>query len=94
MKLSDEQMLKYLARRETDLIDCKAAFESQDLKVLERIGHQMKGNGATFGFDELSSIGALLEQGARSQDWIKIEQSIQELQTFLRQKNPSQTSLK
>lgn len=60
-----EAVVKYMQRRKTDIENCRAALKSGNLSVLESVGHQLKGNGITFGFPEISSIGEALETAAK-----------------------------
>ena len=83
MELSTEQKQKYLTRRENDLRDCFTAIESKDVPILARIGHQMKGNAITFGFDPLSKIGQDLEDAARACDWAKVEAAVSQFKKYL-----------
>jgi HPt (histidine-containing phosphotransfer) domain-containing protein len=85
MEISKEQRQKYLSRREADLKDCVLSLENKNIATLERIGHQMKGNGATFGFDALSDIGQGLEKAARAHDWKKMEEFVKAFQRHLQE---------
>jgi HPt (histidine-containing phosphotransfer) domain-containing protein len=51
-----------LERRKSDHKDLLAAIAAKDPEVLKRVGHQLKGNAATFGYSDLEQIGRLLEQ--------------------------------
>ena len=83
MEISLEQKQKYLSRRDNDLKECRAALLAKDIKVLQRVGHQIKGNAATFGFDALSSIGENLELAASLLDWSAMESNVNQLQKCL-----------
>lgn len=78
MEVPNEIMLKYIERRKRDLEDCMACLANHKFEDIERVGHQLKGNGATFGHPELSQIGKKLEQAAQVQD-------IETLQTALKE---------
>jgi HPt (histidine-containing phosphotransfer) domain-containing protein len=78
MEVPNEIMLKYIERRKRDLEDCMTSLASHQYEDIERVGHQLKGNGATFGHPELSQIGKKLEQAAQVQD-------IETLQTALKE---------
>jgi len=54
VKITPEQKIRYLARRREDLLSLKLFIESSDYSSIETIGHKLKGNGATFGFVEIS----------------------------------------
>jgi HPt (histidine-containing phosphotransfer) domain-containing protein len=68
MKIQNEAVQKYLYRRFADTIRCYEALSRGDLSILERVGHQMKGNGVTFGFPEITDIGESLESAAQKGD--------------------------
>lgn len=78
MEVPNEIMAKYIERRKRDLEDCLSCLARNQFEDIERVGHQLKGNGATFGHPELSSIGKKLEQAAQVQD-------IETLQTALKE---------
>ena len=63
-----DKKVVYINRRKSDLIECNRALETGDFTFLEKIGHQIKGNAQSFGFDSLAPIGVALENAARSQD--------------------------
>jgi HPt (histidine-containing phosphotransfer) domain-containing protein len=60
--------LNYIERRKVDASACENALQLSDFKTLERVGHQLKGNGATFGFEELAEIGRDLEIAAKAEN--------------------------
>ena len=53
---------KYIERRKKDLADCRTALLNADFKCFAFIGHQIKGNALTFGFDELTPIALEMER--------------------------------
>ena len=59
---------KYFARRKIDLVSCHNALSTSDFPFLQNIGHQLSGNGSSFGFDRLSEIGVRLESAAKEKD--------------------------
>jgi HPt (histidine-containing phosphotransfer) domain-containing protein len=62
----------FLANREQDVATIRTALPQGDLTLIRRIGHGMKGEGAAFGFDGLSDLGAELEQAALAADTSEI----------------------
>ncbi len=52
---------KYFSRRKVDLSSSLDALAQSNFSFLQNLGHQLSGNGVSFGFDKLSEIGALLE---------------------------------
>lgn len=73
MELSNEMIQRYLERRKHDLDKCLSYLARRDFHEIEKIGHQLKGNGTTFGYPELSVIGKNLEQAARAHDLTKLK---------------------
>lgn len=78
MQVPVEARQKYLERRKQDAIASKEALSKQDYAFLERLGHQVKGNAVTFGFDELTNIAVAIEQAAKAKN-------ITQLQTLVEQ---------
>lgn len=83
MDVPAELMSKYLERRKHNLIDCYQALENQSFKEIEKIGHQMRGNGKTFGHPELSRIGKDLESAAQLEDLNRLESAISEFSYWM-----------
>lgn len=68
MNVPDEMMVRYFERRKRDLEECVHHLQKGDLNFIEKVGHQLKGNGVTFGYPELSEIGSELERAARDRN--------------------------
>lgn len=66
--LNEGAVKKYVERRAGDLQTCLTALSADDYKSIARIGHNLKGNGETFGFPELSDLGNHLESAALAKD--------------------------
>jgi HPt (histidine-containing phosphotransfer) domain-containing protein len=47
----------FLTRKRADLQTLKGAVESGDLATIAALGHKIKGEGGSFGFDAMSEIG-------------------------------------
>lgn len=60
-----ESRKKYLTRR---LAELSLLEETRDIETAKRVGHQIKGNAATFLFPTLTELGAQLEQAAVAQN--------------------------
>ena len=58
----------YLHQRHKDLDQLWEALEVADYPTISRLGHQLKGSGSSYGFDELSEIGGALEHAAKAHD--------------------------
>lgn len=76
MDVPDEMMARYFERRKRDLEECVRHLQKGDLNFIEKVGHQLKGNGVTFGYPELSLIGTELERAARDRNDTEISTAL------------------
>ncbi len=58
----------YLERRRDDIAALQAAISSGEFAVIKNIGHNLKGSGAGYGFDEITELGDTLEQAGIDQN--------------------------
>jgi HPt (histidine-containing phosphotransfer) domain-containing protein len=86
MKVPEEILKRYLERRQKDFENCLLWVKGSNFAELERVGHQLKGNGSTFGFEELSQIGIMMEDAAKSKDIPKLELLVNDLNVWLKNK--------
>jgi len=75
----------FLKGRETDLVTIQQALEKEDFERIRLLGHSLKGNGAGYGFDELSRIGRTIETAATTKDVEGIRQASACMADYLRQ---------
>lgn len=68
MQVPGDIMSRYIERRRHELEECQGFLKELNFSELERVGHQLKGNGVTFGHPELSNIGIKLEAAAINQN--------------------------
>jgi CheY-like chemotaxis protein len=73
----------FLQNRRQDGIVMLDALARSDFATVERLGHNMSGSGATFGFQAITDIGTALEKEARSADPDASRKWIGELSTYL-----------
>jgi len=83
MELPLELRERYLIRREKDVVDCDVALVEKNSAVLERVGHQLKGNAATYGYPELGAIGADMENAAKNNNWAEMELQTEKFKQFI-----------
>jgi len=77
MQVPIEARQKYLDRRKQDITACQEAVSKQDFQFLECIGHQIKGNALTFGFDELTSVAVAMELAAKAKDLTQLKELVE-----------------
>jgi HPt (histidine-containing phosphotransfer) domain-containing protein len=73
----------FLARKRADLLTLKDALERGDLRTIAALGHKVKGEGGSFGFDIMSEIGAALETTAKKGDGESARQLVSDLSDYL-----------
>ncbi len=78
-----ERIPAYLQRREADLNSLKQALEQADLGQIQKIAHNMKGTGASYGFHKITEIGGDLEKAAKAGSRSEIAAGISELSNYL-----------
>lgn len=83
MEVPSDIMVKYIERRKRDLEECLASLELHKYDEIEKVGHQLKGNGATFGHPELSTIGKKMEMAAQGRDLETLEVALKEFSAWV-----------
>lgn len=74
---------KYLGNREKDCIALREQATNRAFADAKRLGHNMKGTGGGYGFDEVSRLGNLIELAAMGSDAGQIQQLADELAAYL-----------
>jgi CheY-like chemotaxis protein/HPt (histidine-containing phosphotransfer) domain-containing protein len=60
------------------------ALLARDYQVIRMLGHQMNGEGGSFGFDAISAFGAVLEKAAFQEDDQMVQKTMEELISYLK----------
>jgi len=60
------------------------ALHARDYRAIRALGHQMNGEGGTFGFDAISTFGAELEQAAIREDDQTVRKTVEALISYLK----------
>lgn len=61
MQLPKEKILTYLNRRQADILLLQKSLSEGSTAEFNRIGHQLSGNAANFGFKELEPLALEME---------------------------------
>ncbi len=62
--------------------EIKAALKTRDFEAVRFIGHNLKGTGGGYGFEEISDIGLKLNLAAKDQDIRIIENLLSEMESY------------
>jgi hypothetical protein len=63
--------------------DILVGIERSDYDIARKLGHQMKGTGASYGFPEITSAGAAVETAARDANGGEIRRQVLDLARYL-----------
>ncbi|MDO8680161.1 MAG: Hpt domain-containing protein [Acidobacteriota bacterium] len=75
---------QFLARRVEDLALIDQELARAGYRAIERVGHNLKGIGRTYGMDGISEIGAVLEKAGQRHDATEIRKQAAALAEYLR----------
>ncbi|MFZ9594931.1 MAG: response regulator [Bdellovibrionia bacterium] len=78
-----ELVPQYLINRHEELKDLKQFIETQEFQRIETIGHRLKGNAKSYGFEALGRLGGALEFAAQKKDLLAVEQVAHQMKLFL-----------
>jgi PAS domain S-box-containing protein len=73
----------FLAHKRDNAGTIRDAIEQADYKTISQIGHKMKGEGGSYGFDEVTAMGAVLEQAAQDRDLATARLTLDEFTAYL-----------
>ncbi len=74
---------RYASRRQQDLQQCLESLKAKDFETLETIGHNLKGNGISFGYPELSRLGEELEISAKNTNFHKAQNCVHQFEEWI-----------
>lgn len=79
-----EQLIPdFLENRRGDIGQIQTALANRDFGAVRIIGHNLKGLGGGYGFEEMTQIGALLEKAAKDLDEPEINELSMRLDLYL-----------
>ena len=73
----------FMTNRNKELETLRSALGAGDMEQLRQLGHRMKGVGSSYGFEQVSSIGKQVEDGAKVKDLPGLEALIMEYAAYL-----------
>ncbi len=90
MEIPPKLKQNYIRRRQEDIINCEAALKNDDFKTIEVVGHQMKGNGLSFGFESIAALGQQLELAAKNKNRDELAELMSKFSEVVAQISPEQ----
>jgi HPt (histidine-containing phosphotransfer) domain-containing protein len=73
----------FLKNRAKELDSLRAALAGGDMEQLRQLGHRMKGVGNSYGFEQVSTLGKQIEDGAKAGDRAGLEARLAEYADYL-----------
>ncbi|MCL6479308.1 MAG: Hpt domain-containing protein [Peptococcaceae bacterium] len=73
----------FLENRKKDVKLIFEALNKEDFESIRILGHSMKGVGGGYGFDDITDIGASLEQAAKKCNKQDVQMLLHKLQSYL-----------
>ena len=73
----------FLRNKRKDIETMLQALKDKEFHEIEVLGHRIKGAGGGYGFDEISRIGASIEEAASQENIPIIQNSLEELRAYL-----------
>jgi signal transduction histidine kinase/DNA-binding response OmpR family regulator len=74
---------QYLASKEKQIEEARAALDSRDFGPIRRFGHNLKGTGRGYGFPSIEDMGREIEQAATQGDASRIAMQLDALHRFV-----------
>ena len=82
-----EMQEMYIKHTTKELAKIQEDIDNIIIDSLRTFGHNIKGSGGMYGFEEVTSLGTGIEASAKANDRGKIKLFLEELSTFLKTKN-------
>lgn len=79
----EELIPGFLENKKKDIETMKDALSKKEIETIRLLGHRMKGAGAGYGFEEISTIGHKLEEAANQGNRDIVPSLIEELEHYI-----------
>ena len=81
-----EMQEMYIKHTFKELSSIKEDINSASFDSLRTFGHNIKGSGGMYGFNEITEMGASIETAAKNENMNQIKLDLDKLETFLKSK--------
>ncbi|NDV28401.1 Hpt domain-containing protein [Desulfovibrio sp. JC010] len=76
-------MPRYLEIRQKELAELEEAVAAKNFEIIRLLGHRLKGTGSSYGLDELTRLGTLIEDKAVDEDMSEVPEHTAGVRHFL-----------
>lgn len=73
----------FLERRQVDFTDLRNFLNQGHFEEAKKIAHKIKGNGGSYGFDQLTVLAARLEDACSARDKTAFGQILSEMESYV-----------
>ena len=81
-----EMQEMYINHTSKELVSIMEDLETKSFDSLRTFGHNIKGSGGMYGFNEVTEIGAVIEAAAKDEDMALIKSNLKDFDLFLKSK--------
>ena len=81
-----EMQEMYINHTSKELVSIMDNLETNSFDSLRTFGHNIKGSGGMYGFNEVTEIGAVIDAAAKDEDMALIKSNLKNLDLFLKSK--------
>ena len=81
-----EMQEMYINHTSKELVSIMDNLETNSFDSLRTFGHNIKGSGGMYGFNEVTEIGAVIEAAAKDEDMALIKSNLKNLDLFIKSK--------
>lgn len=78
----------FLENRQEEIQTISNALRTGNFVLIARLGHSMRGAGASYGFTSITDIGAEIETAAKKEDREGVRRAVGDLQSYLARVQP------
>ncbi len=89
--ITPEIQKTYLSRRNKDIQECTKRLAQADWFYFENLGHQLKGNASSFGYDDLTAIAKKIEAFGRDKDTQSLQTVLEDFKQWYQKHAPETT---
>lgn len=74
----------YISKRHGEVHLLKEALEKSEFDKIRELAHKLRGSAGSYGFDQLSEIGQVIEENCKDENFVVIRQAIGQYELYLK----------